>query len=276
VQDALGAGRAGAFDLAAGCSGFVYALGVAAGLIRGGLCGNALVIGAEVTSRIIDWSDRGTCVLFGDGAGAVVLRGEDRPGGVLATTLGADGSGFRLLWVPAGGGRTPPSHETVDQRLHAIDMDGRSVYRFAVRAMPEATRAVLTKAGLSMADVSLLIPHQANQRIMDAAARSLDVPKERIYSNVARYGNTSAASIPIALCEAIEEGRIQQDDVFVCVGFGGGLTWAASAVQWSEELPAEQPSRLSHWFYQVRYVYAQVRSRVRRLWRRLLARWTKD
>jgi 3-oxoacyl-[acyl-carrier-protein] synthase-3 len=204
VQDALGASRAAAFDLSAGCSGFVYGLSIAAHLLSGGVYRTALVIGAETLSRITDWADRDTCVLFGDGAGAVALQAGENEGGVLATVLGADGSGGDLLQVPAGGSRMPASHRTVAEKLHCIRMKGREVFRFAVRVVPAATRDVLEKAKLSLDDLDLLVPHQANQRIIEAAARALDVPLEGVYSNLERYGNTSAASIPIALSEAAE------------------------------------------------------------------------
>ncbi|MGD8794368.1 MAG: beta-ketoacyl-ACP synthase III, partial [Anaerolineae bacterium] len=203
VQDGLGADRAAAFDLSAGCSGFVYGLSLAAELLSAGRYQHALVIGAETLSRITDYTDRTTCVLFGDGAGAVVLQADAAPGGVLSTVLGADGSGGDLLIQPAGGSARPASFETVRDRQHAIRMRGRQVFRFATRIMPEASRQVLEQAGLTVEDVSLFVPHQANDRILQSAARGLGLPEERIYSNLARYGNTSSASIPIALCEAI-------------------------------------------------------------------------
>ena len=197
VQDALGASHAAAFDLSAGCSGFIYGLSVAAHLLSAGVYRTALVIGAETLSRITDWTDRDTCVLFGDGAGAVVLQAGETEGGVLATVLGADGSGGDLLRVPAGGSQMPASHRTVTEGLHFIQMKGREVFRFAVRAIPAATREVLEEAGLSLADLDLLVPHQANQRIIEAATRALNLSPEEVYSNLERYGNTSAASIPI-------------------------------------------------------------------------------
>jgi len=273
VQDALGATHAAAFDLSAGCSGFVYALAVAAHLLEAGAYQTALVVGAETLSRITDWSDRATCVLFGDGAGAVVLQAGENEGGVLATVLGADGSGGDLLQLPAGGSRWPASHRTVAEGLHFLRMQGREVFRFAVRKMPAATREVLEKAGLSLDDVNLLIPHQANQRIIDAAARALKVPGEAVYVNLDRYGNTSAASIPIALCEAAEEGRIQPGDLVVCVGFGAGLTWGAAAVRWTRP----QPPPLPRWRQLLRRLYyplAALRSWLRRLGRRVAALWS--
>jgi len=275
VQDALGATRAVAFDLSAGCSGFVYGLSVAAHLLSADVYQTALVIGAETLSRITDWTDRATCILFGDGAGAVVLRAGENEGGVLATVLGADGSGGDLLRLPAGGSRMPASHRTVAERLHFIQMKGREVFRFAVRAIPTATREVLEEAGLSLADLNLLIPHQANQRIIEAAARSLGLPPEGVYSNLERYGNTSAASIPIALSEAVEEGRIRPGDLVVCVGFGAGLTWGAVAIRWTRPQPAPAPL-WRRFLRRLRYNLAALRSWLRRLLRRLAALWVRD
>ncbi len=237
VQDALGASRAAAFDLAAGCTGFVYALGVAAAMVESGAVQTALVIGSETLSRITDWADRNTCVLFGDGAGAVVLRAGPDDGGILATVLGADGSGGNLLVLPAGGSRHPASHQTVAERMHFIKMQGRDVFRFAVRVIPTATRQALEKARLSLDDVALFIPHQANGRIIEARSEDLKLPPEKVYSNLERYGNTSAASIPIRLCEAVEAGRLRPGDVVVCVGFGAGLTWGAAVLRWTYPPP---------------------------------------
>jgi 3-oxoacyl-[acyl-carrier-protein] synthase-3 len=280
VQDALGAKRAAAFDLSAGCTGFVYAMSVAADMVEArdgaGKEATALVIGSETLSRITDWTDRATCVLFGDGAGAVVLQSNGSPGGVLSTFLGADGSGGDLLYIPAGGSDEPASHRTVSQRLHYLRMRGREVFRFAVRAMPDAAQKVLEQAGLTAKDVDLLVPHQANQRILEAAGRALNLPEEKMYSNLERYGNTSAASIPIALCEAVEEGRIHRDDVVVCVGFGAGLTWGATALRWSVPLPTAPPTAWGRVRYRVWRGYASVRSLIRRLVRWLLSRSVKE
>lgn len=286
VQDALGAKNAAAFDLSAGCTGFVYALSVAADVIAGpghglatdrsGKPSTALVIGAETLSRITDWADRATCVLFGDGAGAVVLQSNGARGGILAATLGADGSGADLLRLPAGGSEEPASHRSVSQRHHYLEMRGREVFRFAVRAMPDAVREALKQAQLTVVDLDLLIPHQANQRILEAAARNLDLPSEVVYSNVSRYGNTSAASIPIALCEAADEGLIQRDDVVVCVGFGAGLTWGAAAVQWSVPLPLEAASVWRRGRYTALQSYAWLRSLARRMVRWLFSRGMKE
>jgi 3-oxoacyl-[acyl-carrier-protein] synthase-3 len=276
VQDALGAPHSGAFDLAAGCSGFVYGVSIATDLIQSGHYQNILVIGAETLSRITNWEDRGTCILFGDGAGAVILHANENDGGVLSSTIGADGSGGDLLMIPAGGSRYPTTHQTVAENMHYLTMKGREVFRFAVRMMPAATRQVLKQANVKLEDLDLLIPHQANQRITDSSSKILGIPAEKIYSNVDRYGNTSAASIPIALCEAVEQGHIQKDDLLVCVGFGAGLTWAAAAIRWSAPLPSVPPSRLQKTWYILRYRYATVRSWIRRFARWLASRFIKN
>ncbi len=272
LQDALGASKAAAFDLSAGCSGFVYSLALAADLLALGSYDRALVVGAETLSRITDWTDRSTCVLFGDGAGAVLLEANGAPGGILSSVLGSDGSGGNLLLLPAGGSAHPASMETVSGRQHYLQMDGRQVFRFATRIMPEAVRAVLGQAGLQVQDVSLFLPHQANDRILQAAAKGLGVPEGRMFSNLARYGNTSSASIPIALCEAVQQGLIKRHDVIVCVGFGAGLTWAATAIRWSLPLPPPAPSRRMGLWRSLRYGWAQLRSYWRRFWRRVDAR----
>jgi len=267
VQDALGAVNAGAFDLSAACSGWIYGVDLAAQAIATGAIDYALVIGAETLSRFVNWGDRRTCILFGDGAGAVILGPSERPGGVLSSVLGSDGSGANTLAVPAGGSRLPASPETVKEGLHTIQMDGRKVFRFATRVMRRAAAEAVQKAGLVMDDIALLIPHQANIRIIDSAARGLKLPDERVFVNLDRYGNTSSASIPIALCEALEAGRIQPDDRLVMVGFGAGLTWGAAVIQWMATPAPERPwrSRLRAGFY----LLARIRSALRRLWRRL-------
>jgi 3-oxoacyl-[acyl-carrier-protein] synthase-3 len=276
LQDALGAVRAAAFDLSAGCTGFIYALSVASDLISSGAYDNALVIGAETLSRIVDWSDRNTCVLFGDGAGAVVLQANGADGGVLSTVLGSDGSGGNLLYLPAGGSRSPASHRTVSEGMHYLKMKGREVFRFAVRTMSNATRQVVEQAGLTLDDLVLVIPHQANQRIIEASTRSLGLPPEMVFSNLEHYGNTSAASIPIALCEAAEAGRIEQGDVVVCVGFGAGLTWGAASVRWSVPLPLEPPSRRARLWRRLSYLYAALRSLALRFLRWLFSRRVEE
>ncbi len=232
VQDALGAIHAGAFDMEAACSGFLYALVVATQFIRAGSCENVLVVASETLSRITNWQDRNTCVLFGDGAGAVVLRATRRERGLLASTLGAYGAGADLLILPAGGSARPPSPETVNGGQHYIQMKGNEVFRFAVRMMGQASQEVLEKAGLTIDDVALFIPHQANLRIIQAVGERLGIPEERVYVNLPRYGNMSAATIPIALCEAAEEGRLKDGDIVLAAAFGAGLTWAAAALSW--------------------------------------------
>jgi 3-oxoacyl-[acyl-carrier-protein] synthase-3 len=271
VQDRMGATRASAFDLNAGCSGFVYALGVASGLIASSQANHVLVIGAETLSRITNWSDRDTCVLFGDGAGAVLLAPASDPGGVLATVMGSDGSGGDLLILPAGGSRLPASRETVNDGQHFIHMEGRAVFRFATRAMPEAAKQVADRAGWSMDQVSLLIPHQANQRIIDASARRLRLRADQVFSNLEHYGNTSAASIPIALCEAVEQGRVRDGDRLILVGFGAGLTWAAAAIEWGVQVPRKPQPWWKRLILQLYRPLARVRSLLRRLLRALLA-----
>ena len=266
VQDALGAGNAGAFDLSAGCSGFLYALAMGTQAIASGAQGCVLVIGAETLSRIVNWHDRETCVLFGDGAGAVVLRASDEPGGVLSTLLRADGSGGELLILPAGGSRQPPTLDTVAMGLHYVRMNGREVFRFATRVMDKAARRVVAEAGLTLNDIALFVPHQANLRIIQAAARALEAPMEKFFVNLDRYGNTSAASIPVALCEAVDAGRILPGDHVAMVGFGAGLTWAGAVVRWgAPRLPVPAWRRALDG---LRYVAAGIRSHARRLQRR--------
>ncbi len=274
VQDALGATRAGAFDLSAGCTGFVYGLAVGSQMIISGAYDQVLVIGAETLSRIVNWTDRNTCVLFGDGAGAVLLQASAVPGGVLSTVLGSDGSGGDLLMLPAGGSRHPASAETVAQGLHYIQMNGREIFRFATRVMAKAARQALAEANVDLEDISLFISHQANGRIIQSAAKSLKLPPEKVFVNLDRYGNTSSASVPIALCEAIEQGRVKRDDHLVIVGFGAGLTWAAVVVKWGMPLPVPQPPRWTVVWRLARYRLAAVRSYLRRLGRRILSALT--
>jgi 3-oxoacyl-[acyl-carrier-protein] synthase-3 len=202
--------------------------------IQAGLYKKVLVIGAETLSRILDWTDRNTCVLFGDGAGAAVL-GETAPGyGILGAELGADGAGGDLLKLPAGGSRNPSTLETVSQRMHFVHMNGNEVFKFAVKVMGEAAAKALEHAGLSAADVDCLIPHQANIRIIQSAAKRLKLPMDKVMINVDKYGNTSAASIPIALEEAVHSGKVKEGDTVVLVGFGAGLTWASAVIKWGK------------------------------------------
>ncbi|MDX1934391.1 MAG: beta-ketoacyl-ACP synthase III [Capsulimonadales bacterium] len=242
VQEKLGATRAAAFDVSAVCSGFTYALDVAVQYIQTGRYDRVLVIGAETNSRFVDWTDRSTCVLFGDGAGAVVLEpAEYGAEGVLVSILGSDGSGAGLLNIPAGGSRLPMTPELLAEHKNTIYQNGREVYRFAVEKMGEAALEAVAAAGLSPADVDLLIPHQANIRIIASAAKRMDLPMEKVVINLDRYGNTSAATIPIAMAEAWQEGRILPGMILVTVGFGAGLSWGANVIRWGNLLPPSRP-----------------------------------
>ncbi|MDO7905874.1 beta-ketoacyl-ACP synthase III [Paenibacillus sp. JX-17] len=232
LQDKLGAKRAAAFDLSAACSGFVYGLATASNFIKTGMYNNALVIGADCLSRITDYTDRNTCVLFGDGAGAVILGEVPEGRGFQSFDLGAEGAGGSLLTLEAGGSRQPSSHETVENKKHYIYMNGREVFKFAVRVMGTATDEVLKKADLTKEEIDIFVPHQANIRIIQSAMQRLDLPPEKVVINVDKYANTSAASIPLALVEAAEDGRIKEGDRVLMVGFGGGLTWGASVLVW--------------------------------------------
>ncbi|MBI4297044.1 MAG: ketoacyl-ACP synthase III [Chloroflexi bacterium] len=227
VQNALGARRAAAFDLNAACSGFVYALATAYQFIAAGNFENILVVGSEIYSRILNWKDRSTSILFGDGAGAVLLQAQDGEPGLLSFILGSDGSRANLLYVPGPAGATEAGRNGF-----YLSMKGAEVFKFAVKAMCQASRKAVEAANLSLSDIELVIPHQANYRISQAAAHSLGIPLERFFSNVERYGNTSSASIPIALCEALEEGRVRPGDHLLMVGFGGGLSWGALVWKW--------------------------------------------
>jgi len=233
VQDKLGAKNAAAFDLNAGCTGFAYGIGVGSQFVQTGLYKNVLVIGADALSRIVDWTDRNTCVLFGDAAGAVVLTPCEEGYGILSLEMGSDGSKADLLNSPIGGSKTPLTPENCENPLRYLQMAGREIFKFAVKVMCESSLAVVKKAGLEKNDIDCFIPHQANIRIIEAAAKRLGLPSDKIFVNAQKYGNTSAASIPIALHEACEEGRIKKGDKIVLVGFGAGLTWAACAVKWS-------------------------------------------
>lgn len=232
LQNRLGAKKAAAFDLSAACSGFIYGLASASNFIATGMYKNALVIGAECLSKITDYTDRNTCILFGDGAGAVVLGEVPEGRGFLSFELGADGSGGELLKLAGGGSRMPSSQSTVDNKKHYIYMAGSEVFKFAVRIMGNAAEEALRKAGLEKSDIDLLVPHQANIRIIQSAVHRLNLPEEKCMINLHKYGNVSAASIPLALAEADEEGRIKPGDCVVLVGFGGGLTWGATAIRW--------------------------------------------
>lgn len=232
VQERLGAAKAGAFDLLAGCTGFLYALSVASGLVTAGMHRNVLIIGSETLSRIVNWGDRNTCVLFGDGAGAAVVGRVPGDYGLIHTRLGADGAGGQHLCLPAGGSRMPASRETVDKKLHFVHMNGREVFKFAVRACGDGSLEALAAAGLTVQDVDFLIPHQANIRIIEAAAKRLELPMEKVMVNIERFGNTSTACIPMALEEAVNLGKIKDGDNILMAAFGAGLTWAVTIMRW--------------------------------------------
>ncbi len=231
VQKELGAANAAAFDLAAACSGFIYALATAKAFIESGTYRRVLIMGAETLSRITDWEDRNICVLLGDGAGAMILERSEKPTQLLSVYLGADGNYGNLLMLPGGGSRNPASHETIDKRLHYMKMEGKEVFKVAVTKMCEAAQTALEKAGKKCEDLSLIIPHQANIRIIEAIAKRINIPSEKVYINLQKYGNVSAATIIIALDEALRSGRIKPGDLIEVVAFGGGFTWGASVIQ---------------------------------------------
>lgn len=232
VQSKLGISGCAAFDLETACSGFVYGLEIARNFIAMGTYNKVLVIGAEKLSSILDFEDRTTCVLFGDGAGAAVLGPVEDGKGILSSELGANGTKGMVLKVDAGGSKMPATEETVAEKLHYLSMDGSEVFKFAVRIMGSSSMNVIEKAGLSLEDIDFLVPHQANMRIISSAAKKLKLPMERVQVNLDQYGNMSAASIPVALDEALRSGKIKEGDKTVLVGFGGGLTWGACVVQW--------------------------------------------
>ncbi|MRR34867.1 ketoacyl-ACP synthase III, partial [bacterium] len=232
VQSNLGAKNAAAFDISAACSGFVYGLSLADNAIRSGAARKVLVIGAEVLSRIIDWTDRNTCLLFGDGAGAVVVEASEGDQGILSTHLHSDGSYWELLYQPGCGSRNPAVQKTLDERKIFLMMQGNEVFKLAVRAMEDAALQALERNGLTPSDISIFIPHQANRRIIDAIGKRLGLGDDKVYVNLDRYGNTSAASIPLALDEANRAGRISPGDIVLFDAFGGGLTWGSALVRW--------------------------------------------
>jgi 3-oxoacyl-[acyl-carrier-protein] synthase-3 len=232
LQHSLGCQRAAAFDMQAGCSGFIYAQSVAKQFIVSGRCRNVLVVGAELLSKFLDWTDRTTCVIFADGAGAAVMSEGNLPRGVLASAMHSDGSMSDFISMEGGGSKYPASAETVAKGMHFIRMRGNETFKIAVRSIEDVSREVLQMAGLTPDDVSWFIPHQANQRIIDAVRERLGIPAERCYVDIDRYGNTSAASIPIALDEAVRAGKVKRGDLILMAAFGAGLTWAASAVRW--------------------------------------------
>ncbi|MFM8369045.1 MAG: beta-ketoacyl-ACP synthase III [Chloroflexota bacterium] len=240
VQDQIGATKAGAFDLLAACSGFIYATNMAAQSIRSGSIKNALVIGSETLSRFVNWKDRSTCILFGDGAGAFVLQASEKPGGVLSAVMHSDGSGADSLTLLGGGARHPATETTVAEGKHYVQMDGKAVFRFATRVMGTATKEALELANMKLEEVDWIIPHQANFRIIETAAKYLKLPLDKFIINVDRYGNTSTASIPIAAVEAFEKGKLKSGNKVVFVGFGAGLTWGALVAEWSGPIPAKK------------------------------------
>jgi len=231
VQDKLGANKAACFDISAACAGFVYGINIAQQFIACGTYKNALVIGTEVLSSITDWQDRNTCVLFGDGAGAVVLA-EVKKGGIISTYLGCDGSKVGILNMPGGGSRNPATHTTVENRQHFLKMSGNELFKIAVNTMTQAAQTVLKQAGMTFADVDLIIPHQANSRIIMAVAKKLGIPEERVYLNIERCGNMSSASTVTALCEAVQEGKVKRGDIILLDAFGAGLVWGACIIEW--------------------------------------------
>jgi len=231
IQDMIGAKRAGAFDLVLGCTGFVAALTTAQQFIGSGTYRRVLVIGVDLISRFIDWTDRNSCVLFGDGAGAVVLEGTERECGVLSCVLGSDGSSAEQLIVKMGSTRMRPTAEGLLLGLQYVHMNGQEVFKFASRVMGSVALEAVHKAGMTVEDIELFVPHQANHRIIESAARQIGLSMDRVFMNVERYGNTSAASVPIALCEAIEGGRVKQGDDLALVAFGAGLSWGSAVVR---------------------------------------------
>jgi 3-oxoacyl-[acyl-carrier-protein] synthase-3 len=235
VKEAIGNQRAAAMDVSAACSGFVYAFSTAQAYVTSGLAKHVLVIGAELLTRFLDYTDRSTCILFGDGAGAVVVSGSDEPGGSLGVELTTEPQGAYMIWLPAGGAKSPPSRETIARGEHFIRMEGKETYRFATRTLATTALESVRRAGLQPSDISLFIPHQANIRIIEAVAKGLDLPMERFFVNLDRYGNTSAASVPIALAEAVNEGRVAVGDNICIVAFGAGFTSGAATIRWTAD-----------------------------------------
>lgn len=260
IQDQIGATRAGAFDIQAACTGFIFSINMAAQAIRSGSIKSALVVGTEVLSRFVNWKDRNTCILFGDGAGAFVLQASDIPGGVMSAVMHSDGSGADSLTILGGGSRFPASEMTIHEGKHFVQMDGKEVFRFATRVMGRAVLEALEQTKLTTNDIQWIVPHQANYRIIDTAAKYLKMPLDKFVINVERYGNTSTASIPIATVEAVQKGQIKTGDKVVFVGFGGGLTWGALVAEWTGPIPTTK----KHVHPEQYRRFARLRSFVRR------------
>jgi len=235
VKEAIGNTKAAAMDVSAACSGFVYAFATAQAYVTSGLAKHVLVIGAELLTRFLDYTDRSTCILFGDGAGAVVLSASDQPGGSLGIEMTTEPQGAYMIWLPAGGAKSPPSAETIARGEHFIRMEGRETYRFATRTLASTALESIRKSGLQPGDVDLFIPHQANIRIIEAVAKGLDLPMSKMFVNLDRYGNTSAASVPIALAEAVNEGHVEIGDRVCIVAFGAGFTSGAVTIEWTAD-----------------------------------------
>lgn len=234
VQKSIGAANAAAFDISVGCAGFIYGLSIGASFIRSGAYKKVLIIGAETLSKIVNWEDRNTCILFGDGAGACILERCEEGYGFLSFDLGADGTDGNLLTMPAGGSRLPASYETVSNNLHTIKMDGREVFKFAVRIMEKTSLNVLNKANITLDELDYLVPHQANIRIIDSASRKIGITPDKVYVNLDRYGNMSSGSIPVALDEAYRNSLLKTGDMILLVAFGAGLTWGSTLLKWNK------------------------------------------
>ncbi len=237
IADTLGSSEAAAYDLSAGCTGFMYAVAQAYGMLAGGVCRRALVVGGDVLSKIVDWSDRTTCIVFGDGAGAVVMERVEA-GGFMGFELGADGSGGMQLYLPAGGSRTPTSKASLARQEHFVHMNGREVFKFATRVLVSSAEKLLDQLGLTIDDIDLYVPHQANVRIIKHAVERLGIPEEKVVVNVDRYGNTSSGSIPLALADAVRDRRVNKGDIVLMTGMGAGLTWGSGVLEWTEEMAA--------------------------------------
>jgi len=232
IQAKIGAKKAAAFDVSAGCTSFIHALSLADKFIKEDPSRKIMVLGAEIMSKVTDWNDRATCVLFGDGAGAIILVGEEGERGVLSTHLHSDGSLWELLYMPGGGSANPSSHETVDKRLHYIKMAGNQLFKVAVRALADVSQEALKFNRLTSQDIDIMIPHQANTRIVEAAAKLINFPMEKVFLNIDRYGNTSSATIPIALDEVQREGKVKAGDLILLCSFGTGVTWGSAVIRW--------------------------------------------